>query len=362
MEYYTVVAESYDAAVKKAQELYGNGIRIHSRRDFTTHGGLFTKRMPRCEIVCYLASTKKESGKTGEKDISEFEKEARTPDPDSLTRSERLDTEIYRTKDNPVLEKASALLDDNHITDPLKSRLIEDFPESGDSPMILSERLLKTIGIDYQRQLHPKHFIVFIGPTGSGKTTTLAKVAYLFRESGKRVAIITLDSYRMGEFEQVSAFGSALSIPVALAGAEDELLAAAERFASFDMVFVDTMGLSPKDKELNLRLKGLLSLLDISRSDYILTVPASMKEEDIMEQYSSYSEYSPSSLVVTKLDETETIGNVLSFSYKVSVPILFFTNGQKVPDDIEKASGFVVLEHMKGFGLDMKRFRAQVSL
>ena len=228
--------------------------------------------------------------------------------------------------------------------------------------MILSERLLKTIGIDYQRQLHPKHFIVFIGPTGSGKTTTLAKVAYLFRESGKSVAIITLDSYRMGAFEQVSAFGSALSIPVALAGAEDELLAAAERFASFDMVFVDTMGLSPKDKELNLRLKGLLSLLDISRSDYILTVPASMKEEDIMEQYSSYSEYSPSSLVVTKLDETETIGNVLSFSYKVSVPILFFTNGQKVPDDIEKASGSVVLEHMKGFGLDMKRFRAQVSL
>lgn len=362
MEYYTVTAESYDAAVKKAQELYGNGIRIHSRRDYTTHGGLFTRRLPRCEIVCYLVKNTKESSKAKESDISEFEKEARTPDPDSLTRSERLDTEIYRTKDNPVLEKASALLDDNHITDPLKSRLIEDFPESGDSPMILSERLLKTIGIDYQRQLHPKHFIVFIGPTGSGKTTTLAKVAYLFRESGKSVAIITLDSYRMGAFEQVSAFGSALSIPVALAGAEDELLAAAERFAAFDMVFVDTMGLSPKDKELNLRLKGLLSLLDISRSDYILTVPASMKEEDIMEQYSSYSEYSPSSLVVTKLDETETIGNVLSFSYKVSVPILFFTNGQKVPDDIEKASGSVVLEHMKGFGLDMKRFRAQVSL
>ena len=81
-----------------------------------------------------------------------------------------------------------------------------------------------------------------------------------------------------------------------------------------------------------------------------------------MEQFASYSEYSPSSLAVTKLDETETIGNVLSFSYKVEVPILFFTDGQKVPDDIAKASGSIVLEHMKGFGLDMRRFRAQVSL
>ena len=360
MEYYTVVAESYDAAVKKAQELYGNGIRIHSRRDFTTHGGLFTKRMPRCEIVCYLASTKKESGKTGEKDISEFEKEARTPDPDSLSREERLNTESYR--DKPLLPEAESLLVANHITDPLKAKLIEAFPDNGDVSMILSERLLKTVGIAYQGQIHPKHFVVFIGPTGSGKTTTLAKVAYMFKKTGRKVAIVTLDSYRTGAYEQVGAFGSALSIPVALAGAEDELLSAVERFASFDMIFIDTMGLSPKDKELNLRLKGLLSLLDLSQSDYVLTVPASMKEEDIMDQFASYSEYSPSSLAVTKLDETETIGNVLSFSYKVEVPILFFTDGQKVPDDIAKASGSVVLEHMKGFGLDMRRFRAQVSL
>ena len=292
MEYYTVVAESYDAAVKKAQELYGNGIRIHSRRDFTTHGGLFTKRMPRCEIVCYLASTKKESGKTGEKDISEFEKEARTPDPDSLSREERLNTESYR--DKPLLPEAESLLVANHITDPLKAKLIEAFPDNGDVSMILSERLLKTVGIAYQGQIHPKHFVVFIGPTGSGKTTTLAKVAYMFKKTGRKVAIVTLDSYRTGAYEQVGAFGSALSIPVTLAGAEDELLSAVERFASFDMIFIDTMGLSPKDKELNLRLKGLLSLLDMSQSDYVLTVPASMKEEDIMDQFASYSEYSKS--------------------------------------------------------------------
>ncbi len=359
MQYYTVVGDSYEEAVKKARDMYGDGIRIHSRRDYTTGGGLFSRKREKCEIVCYLAKVSDKKAEK-EKDISEFAKEAKTPDPSTLSPEERLDTEIYREK--RVKPEAVAMLDANHITDPLRSKLLEDFPEEGDTSMIMSERLLKTVGIDYDRQVHPRHFVVFIGPTGSGKTTTLAKVAYLFSHSEKSVGIITLDSYRTGAFEQMSAFGNALSIPVLAAGAEDELIKATERFSWKDMIFIDTMGLSPRDKELNLKLRGMLSVLDRDRTDYILTVSASMKEEDIMDQFSSYSQFSPSSLAVTKLDETETIGNVLSFSYKVSVPMLYFTDGQKVPDDIEKASASVLLEHMKGFGLNMKRFRAQVSL
>ena len=357
MQYYTVVGDSYEEAVRKAREQYGNDIRIHSRRDYTTGGGLFTRRKQKCEIVCYEAKHEKRSEK--EKDISEFEKEAKTPDPSNLSPEERLNTEIYREKTENAA--AAALLDENHITGKLREKLLEDFPEGDDAAMILSSRLLKTVEFDYDKQLHPRHFVVFIGPTGSGKTTTLAKVAYLFSHSEKSVGIITLDTYRTGAFEQMNAFGNALSIPVISAGAEDELLKAIERFSWKDMIFIDTMGLSPRDKELNLRLRGMLSLLDRDRTDYILTVSASMKEEDIMDQYAGYSAFSPSSLVVTKLDETETIGNVLSFSYSVSVPILFFTDGQKVPDDIKKASGVLLLEHLKGFGLDMKRFRTQLS-
>ena len=176
------------------------------------------------------------------------------------------------------------------------------------------------------------------------------------------VGIITLDTYRTGAFEQITAFGNALSVPVIAAGAEDELIRAAERFSWKDLILIDTMGFSPRDKELNLRLHGMLSMLDRDRTDCILTVAASMKEEDVMEQYASYSEFSPSSLAVTKIDETETIGNILSFACKTELPLLFLTDGQKVPDDIEKASGTMILEHMKDIGLDMKRFRAQISL
>ncbi|MBO8436983.1 MAG: hypothetical protein IAA97_08400 [Spirochaetes bacterium] len=362
MQYYTVTADSYEAAVRKASELYGSGIRIHSRRDYTTGGHLFKRKKQRCEIVCYLAEPTKddENGKSREKDISEFAAEAKTPDPSTLTRSERLDTEIYRENGN--LEKAKELLSLNHITGKLEEKLLKDFPSSGDVSMLLSGRILESVTVDYERQVHPKHFVVFVGPTGSGKTTTLAKAAYLYSKEEKSVGIITLDTYRTGAIDQMEAFGKALSIPVLSAGAEDELIRAAERFSWKDIVLIDTMGLSPKDKELNLKLAGMLSVLDSDRTDYILTVNASMKEEDIMQQYSAYSRFSPSSLAVTKLDETETIGNVLSFSAGLSIPVIFFTDGQRVPEDIAKASGAIVLEHMKGLGLDMQSFRTQVSL
>ena len=191
MQYYTVVGDSYDEAVRKAREMYGNEIRIHSRRDYTTRGGFFTRKKTRCEIVCYLGKSEYKDEKVNDTDIAEFEKEAKTPDPSTLPPEERLNTEIYRTKH--VNPEAALLLDLNHITDPLRAKLLEDFPEEGDVSVILSSRLLEAVTFDYSKQLHPRRFVVFIGPTGSGKTTTLAKAAYLFSHSDRSVGIITLE-------------------------------------------------------------------------------------------------------------------------------------------------------------------------
>ena len=359
MEYYTVVADSYENAVKKAKDLYGDDIRIHSRRDYTTHGGIFSRRQPRCEIMCYSPAGKAVSrdAKARDSDIREFEKEARTPDPSTLTAKQRLDTEVYREKD----EKATAILDMNHITDPLRSKLLEAFPSSDDPGVVLSGMLLRSLDIDYGRQVHPRHFVVFIGPTGSGKTTTLAKVAHVYRKQGRNVAVITLDTYRVGAYEQMKAFGDALSIPVLKASAEDELLSAAEGFSDMDIVFIDTMGTSPKDKELLLHLTSLLSILGSERTDLIMTIPATMKEEDMREQYSLYSRLGKPSLAITKLDESETVGNVLSFAYGAGLPIIFLTDGQRVPEDIDKASSKAIIDHLKGMGLEMRNSESQLS-
>ena len=361
MQYITIVADSCEEATRKAREQYGDQIRIHSRRDFTTPGGLFTRKLKKCEITCYISSSSGDSTYVAQKDMNEFEKEAKTPDPKNLTREERLNTEVHRgTEDG--LREAERLLDENYISGPLRAKLLEDFsyPES-ECARELSERILENTRMDYEAQVHPSRVMVFLGPTGSGKTTTLAKVAWLYKNSGKKVGIITLDSYRVGAYEQISAFAEALSIPVEMVKSEDQLIVAMDRFAYFDLILVDTMGLSSRDLELNLRLKGLGIQLMKMNTTFTLIVSASMKEEDMMRHYERYKDdFNITSIIVTKLDESITIGNALSFAYSVGKPILFFTDGQKVPEDLEKASTEVILGNLRGFGLDMRAYRGQL--
>ena len=124
MQYITIVADSYEEAAEKARKEYGDAIRIHSRRDFTTPGGLFTRKMKKCEITCYISSSPLEEKTVGQRDMNEFEKEAKTPDPHKLTSQERLDTEIHRGTEEGY-QKAEKLLDENYISGPLREKLLE---------------------------------------------------------------------------------------------------------------------------------------------------------------------------------------------------------------------------------------------
>ena len=361
MQYITIVADSYEEAAEKARQQYGDAIRIHSRRDFTTPGGLFTRKMKKCEITCYISSSPAENKTVGQGDMKEFEKEAKTPDPYKLSNEERLNTEIHRGSEEGY-KKAEKLLDENYIFGPLREKLLDGLScPPGECVRVLSERILENTQMDYEAQIHPSRVVVFLGPTGAGKTTTLAKVAWLYKSSGKKVGIVTLDSYRVGAYEQISAFGEVLGISVEKVGKEDQLMLAMEKFRYFDLILVDTMGLSSKDLELNLRLKGLGMQLARLNTSFTLIVSASMKEEDMMRHYERYKDdFSITSIIVTKLDESITIGNVLSFAYSIHKPILFFTDGQKVPEDLEKASTEVIIGNLRGFGLDMRAYRGQL--
>ncbi len=354
-----MVAESYEAAVKEAKARYGDNIRVHSRRDFTTPGGLFTRRQKKCEITCYISSLPHRMDNKDE--MNEFEKEARTPDPVSLSSEERLNTEIHRGTGKGLVE-AGSLLSLNYISGPLRETLLENLScTEEECPEVLTKRIISSVRMDYEAQIHPPRLVVFIGPTGGGKTTTLAKVAYMYKESGRKVGLITLDSFRVGAYEQIKAFADAFDMPLRRAGKEDELLSALESYTYYDLILVDTMGLSQKDMALNLKLKAMTNILSRMNPVYSLILPASMKEEDMMKHYERYrDDYSVNSMIVTKLDESRTIGNALSFSYRTDLPILFFTDGQKVPEDLLKASSDVVLQHLIGFGLDKRALRGQL--
>lgn len=359
MEYISVVENSYEEAVKKAKDLYGEDIRIHSRRDFTIQGGLFTRKQKRCEIICYKPEHQAEVKEKEDRSLKEFEEEAKTPDPSTLSKDERLETESQR---DSGLERAIELLDMNYITGPLREKVLENFSASVETtPKALAERIIKSVKVDYINQREPKKYMVFIGPTGSGKTTTSAKAAYYYKSMGKDVGIITLDSYRIGAYEQIKAMGDALKIPVLKANREDELLFQMDRFQDKDLIIIDTMGISPKDPEMDLSLISMTNQIDRSKSLFVLLMTLSTKEEDMLSSFERYSEYRPESLIATKADESESIGNLLSFSYRSSLPILFITDGQRVPDDIKNALSSTILSFLKGFNLEIKRGKNQMS-
>ncbi len=360
MQYISIVADSYEEAVKEAKAKYGDAVRVHSRRDYTTQGGLFTKKHKKCEITCYVSSSSSLE-KMSREDMDEFEKEAKTPDPESISKKERLDTEVHRgTADGRI--EAERILTENYISGPLRDKLIESFSSTKeDAPRLLMEKIMTLLSPDWSILSHPSRVIVYLGPTGAGKTTTLSKIAYLYKSSGKKVGLITLDSYRVGAFEQIKAFGDALELPVKTVKDEDDLITALESFTYYDLILVDTMGLSSRDVELNLRLKGLCMLFLRLNTTFSLVLSASMKEEDMIKHYLRYKDdFKIDSLIITKLDESTTIGNALSFSYRYSLPILFYTDGQKVPEDLVKASTDVFITYLRGFGLDKRAYRGQI--
>ncbi len=363
MQYFTVVDNTYEEAIKKAKELYGDNIRIHSRRDFVTHGGLFTRKQHKCEISCYCIAKSNDGDKRAKRsDLAEFEMEAKTPDPSKLTLEERLDTNVHRDLVNPI-ETSADILIENYISGPLMDSVLNALEQNPKNDVsAIAKQLVSLVPIAYEEQIHPSTYMVLIGPTGSGKTTSIAKSGYLYKRQGKKVAIITLDSYRVGAYEQIKAFGDALDIPVDIVRQESELLRALEHYSWYDLVLIDTMGLSLRDKNVALRLKGLTSMLDSTRTSYIFTASPSMKEEDLIEHYLRYKDYSPKAMICTKVDETETIGNVLSFCYKMSLPLLFLTDGQKVPDDIIMASSTAILPYLKDIGYNSKDANSQLNM
>ena len=358
MQYYSITSSTFEDALKKAKEQYGESVRIISRRDFTTGGGIFTKKKDKCEITFYLSekADKRDDGKSDEESLKEFEKEAQTPDPAKLSRTERLDTEIHRGAFSHSFSSVNQIMDKNYITEPLRSALLENLSEQ-DIMLSFADNIIKSVNIDTERILHPKHFLALIGPTGNGKSTTTFKIASIYKKQGKKVAIITLDSYKAGAYEQAKAFSDLFSIPVRIVKEEDEFLAAIEEFHYHELILIDTMGISPNDKNLNLKLRGMLKRLERENIEFSLVVSASTKEEDIINQYKRYSNYNIESVIATKVDETESIGSVISFCFKYKIPLSFVTNGQRIPEDIEKATSTVILSHIKDLNLDIKRSR-----
>jgi flagellar biosynthesis protein FlhF len=175
--------------------------------------------------------------------------------------------------------------------------------------------------------------ISFIGPTGVGKTTTIAKVAanYLIN-CGKKVALATIDNYRIAAVEQLKIYGQIMNIPVETANSPQRLKNIFDRHQDKDLILVDTAGRSPKDE---LSLQELAGFLDPAlQIENHLVLSATSRENELYSVIKKFEKIELHGLVFTKLDECDLLGSILNVHLRAGYPMSFLTNGQKVPEDL----------------------------
>lgn len=182
--------------------------------------------------------------------------------------------------------------------------------------------------------------VFFIGPTGVGKTTTIAKVASKFKlEKQAKVAFITADTYRIAAVEQLNTYASIIDCPVSVIYSADELDACLDEYESYDLILVDTAGRSHKSPEQMVEIGKLLERVEAYRDklDYeiYLTLSITTKYKDLVDITERYKDIKDWSIIFTKLDETCSLGNILNIRMLTGAPLSYTTYGQNVPNDIE---------------------------
>lgn len=178
--------------------------------------------------------------------------------------------------------------------------------------------------------------IALVGPTGVGKTTTIAKLAATFSiVDKKKVALITADTYRVAAVEQLKTYGEIIGIPVDVVYTPQELREAISKHTDKDLILIDTAGRSHRNTEQMTELKTYIDAAE--PSDIFLVLSATTRYQDMLDIVNSYSDIDISRIVFTKLDETSCFGAILSLICKTQKSLSYVTTGQNVPDDIEIA-------------------------
>ena len=197
-------------------------------------------------------------------------------------------------------------------------------------------RLIKFAGTLKMRKNSPR-IIALVGPTGVGKTTTTAKLAAMYAlNRGNKVALITMDIFRVGAVEQLKTYSRIMGIPLEVASTPKELEKAVEKHSACDLIFIDTAGRSHKDKEKLDEMKNFLE--NKIPIEVYLCLSATTKDRELEEILSRFSIFQISKVVFTKIDESESFGNMVNLLMKDNLQIAYFTTGQRVPEDIEVAT------------------------
>lgn len=245
---------------------------------------------------------------------------------------------------NSIVEDAAEKLLESYFA---RKSSITDKELWEEARIFLTERL----------QSHPfgaaggKRYILFLGPTGVGKTTTLAKIAAHYKLNLQRnISLLTLDTYRIGAVEQLKTYAKILNVPIEVCYTQEDVRKALDRFGTSDHIFIDTAGRNYRNSQFVDELADMLPLSEEWETYLVFSLTA--KEEDMADIYRQFSRIPIDKFIFTKLDETNTRGAMANMVEKYEKGVAYLTNGQEVPDDLMEATPEILIQWIIGAGND----------
>jgi flagellar biosynthesis protein FlhF len=363
-------ARDMTEALSMIKQEFGPDAVILSARSLKNHKGMFSYlKNTSVEVTAatdtYYPQTKRKktitktdiSHEVKAKQLSNKDKDKRTNSPyqlqekpnylkyslNALVRREpdiSPDAKIFRRLQQLMLEQDVEKDIADQWIEELKGILAEKFHLNSEEIRQGLIQALKKMGVQaipIKAKSKKRKVFAFIGPTGVGKTTTIAKLAVIHAlKMKKSVAFITLDDRRIGAVEQLKVNAKIIGIPLEIASNKKELKRALKRLSNRDVILIDTPGMSQKNEYQVNELKSILDGLPHIRIHLLMS--ATSNNYTLKEILEKFKAISIDRLIFSKLDESTTFGNIVNQLCKSKIPVSYFSNGQEVPEHIEIAS------------------------
>ena len=284
----------------------------------------------------------------------------------------KIETGRERQPDHPSLARIAQMLRQNDFSESYTAGILEKIRKELPLDVLedfnaVQDRVVGWIGESikiFDVQMKPGRIMVLVGPTGVGKTTTVAKLAANYgleslTPNPLSVRIITIDAFRIGAQEQIEKYSSIMNVPLSCPDNRQDLHREIDLYREeTDLILVDTIGRSPKDSA---NLGEMKELLDACgpKTEVHLVISASAKTSDIQHILRQFEPFDYQAVMLTKIDETRHIGNVISALAEKGKAISFITNGQTVPYDIHRANVVRFLINLEEFRIDREKIEKQ---